>query len=959
MRVSQQKSNYRISKIIKYALFAAIVFFLVRWAFDYIKKHSGSLEDQEYFCDAEGVSGNKFITNGVEFLGGGTQSSQDAYTGKYSSKCYATQIYSMTLALPSANELDTIKVSCAIKCVNAGARVVVSSGANELFKFASVKADRKGWQIVDYEVVLPMGFKPGDTKVYAYYTDGGGHIFVDDMKVSVKVFDESAPIQKYDGSQLRIKLSNDNFEKIKAKRKEALEQGLLFSSKEDLVDGDVRIGDKSYAAKLRLKGDLLDHLRGDQWSFRVQLKKGDEWNGMKNFSIHNSKARSHISEWVMHRLFKDEGIMTPAYDFIGVELNEKPLGVYAYEQHFDNQLLKYNDRLIGPILKHNDDAYWENVQKYLDPFPWIDASYIELFNKENGKDENFKLLFDQGQSMLNDFLHERKTPKEVFNMDKLTTYYALLDLSHSLHAQIFTNIRFYLDPQTGLLEPIGFDCFGSEKENVTPGWNAVGEGVNERYANQPKNNLENIYQFHLLKDPEFFELYMEKIYYYTSPDFLKEKQIEYGKEINARELFIKSDKAYADYEFSWEHLFNKAEFTRKKLAPKDNMSLRAFRSPRGKQVIDIMSYHPFPLEILGFVDERGAVDSLAKPLLIESYNEYIPVRTYELQSKDVIKSVLFRALGNPKEFLAPVIKNYLPQRNVDVIRSDINELAKFSFINVNDKVVTISSGSNIVTEAIVIPKGYTLNISPGAELFFKGGSLLSYSPIKAIASEKQKIIFRSDGRSGSGILLSGVDQESLFRYCAFSKLGNYYVKNIRTKGSVNVYNSKVNFENCVFAGSIARQNLSAVFSEVSLVNCNYINSKGDAINGKYSSVDINSVQVNEVGRNGINMTGGSLTGEGIIISKAFTRAIKCDDRVYGNAKDVEIMDSEIGIVLSQNSNLTLANCTLKNVNNGLIVKGKSTKTSTLNISDYKSEEVSNEYKVDNDSLLKLNGVIKK
>lgn len=959
MRVSQEKSSLKVGRLIKYLLIAAIIYFVGKWTLDYISKYAGSSAEQEYYCDAEGVSGSKFVTNGIEFSGGDTQSSQDAYTGKYSSKCYSDRIYSMTLHLPYAEALDTIKVSCAVKCVDAGARVVVSSGVNKLFEFKEVKSDRKGWQLIDYEVVLPMNYEPGDTKVYAYFTQGGGHIFVDDLRVNVREFDDSYPIQKYDGSLLRIKLSNDNFERIKAKRKEALEQGLLFSSKEDLVDGDIRIGEKSYSAKLRLKGDLLDHLWGDNWSFRVQLKKGDEWNGMKNFSIHNSKARSHISEWVMHRLFKDEGIMTPAYDFVGVELNDKSLGVYAFEQHFDNQLLKYNDRLIGPILKHNDDAYWENVQKYLDPFPWIDASYIELFNKENSKDENFQNLFAQGQSMLTDFLSRRKKPSEVFNVDKLTTYYALLDLSHSLHAQIFTNIRFYLDPHTGLLEPIGFDCFGSEKEDVTPGWNAVGEGVNERYANQPKNLTENIYQYTLFRDPDFFELYMEKIYKYTSPEFLKEKQKEYGKEINARELFINSDLAYADYQFSWEHLFNKSEFTRKKLAPKENMSLRVFRSSKGNQVVDVMSYHPFPLQIIALDDGAGNIETLTDPLFIEAYNEYLPVKKYELNSSSLIKNVVFRTLGSVNNFSATVIKNSLPQDNIDVVKSDVNDLSRFSFISVESNLISIASGTHTVTEEIVIPSGYKLNIGPGTELLFKGGSLLSYSPIAAIGSEKQRIVFRSDGRMGSGILVSDVAQKSFFKYCAFSNMSNYNYKNIQAKGSINIYKTMADFDNCLFSGSLARHDLSAAYSEVLLSNCSFLNSKGDAINGKYASVDIDQLDIKEVGRNAINLTGGSLTGDGVNISGAFMRAVKLDDRVFGNAKNFEIDKSKIGIEVSENTNITLTNCSLSNVENGLIVKGKSLKNSKLVISGYKSEEVRNEYKVDAESVLQLNGVIKK
>ena len=58
--------------------------------------------------------------------------------------------------------------------------------------------------------------------------------------------------------------------------------------------------------------------------------------------------------------------------------------------------------------------------------------------------------------MLKDFLENRKTAKQVFDIDKIAKYYALIEISHATHAQQLTNIRFYLDPINGLLEPIGF-----------------------------------------------------------------------------------------------------------------------------------------------------------------------------------------------------------------------------------------------------------------------------------------------------------------------------------------------------------------------------------------------------------------------------------------------------------------------------------------------------------------------
>ena len=206
-------------------------------------------------------------------------------------------------------------------------------------------------------------------------------------------------IKTFEGSSFNIAINSDAYKKLSKKRDEAIKRGLLFSSKDDLVDADIKIDGKEYACKLRLKGDLLDHLTGERWSFRIILKGNEEWNGMNTFSIHNSKARSHTAEWLMHELFRKEGIVVPDYDFVKVQLNGNDLGVYAFEHHFENQMLKKNGRDIGPILKHNDDAYWENVHKNLKPFPWIEASHIEVFNKENMDDPDFQESFQIAHAM--------------------------------------------------------------------------------------------------------------------------------------------------------------------------------------------------------------------------------------------------------------------------------------------------------------------------------------------------------------------------------------------------------------------------------------------------------------------------------------------------------------------------------------------------------------------------------
>ena len=111
--------------------------------------------------------------------------------------------------------------------------------------------------------------------------------------------------------------------------------------------------------KLRFKGDWVDHLKGEKWSFRVVVLGENTFKGLKSFSIQSPHTRTFLDEWFMHKIFKKEDILTTRYEFIDVKLNNKQLGIYAYEEHFEKQLLESSNRREGPILKFNEEGLWE------------------------------------------------------------------------------------------------------------------------------------------------------------------------------------------------------------------------------------------------------------------------------------------------------------------------------------------------------------------------------------------------------------------------------------------------------------------------------------------------------------------------------------------------------------------------------------------------------------------------
>jgi len=760
--------------------------------------------------------------------------------------------------------------------------------------------------------------------------------------------------QNFDGSTLDISINHSGYERLAAKRKEALKVGLLFSSKDDFVDADIKIDGKEYACELRLKGDLLDHLRDDRWSFRIVLKGGEEWRGMKTFSIHNSKARSHTAEWIMHELFKQEGIVVPDYDFIKASVNGNDLGVYAFEHHFENQLLKRNERELGPILKHNDDGYWDNMLVEFRPFPWIEASSIDVFNKNNLSDPEFAEMAERSVGMLNDFLNDRKSVEEVFDTDLMAKYYALLDISHAWHAQQFTNIRFYLNPSSGKLEPIAFDCFGDHLPKVTDNWEAFGEGFNSGTSKQAAYDRANVYQYRMLKDKAFFESYMAYLNKFTNPTYLNTFKNTFDLGMKARTKYIRSDKLYKDFNPNFDKLFAKATFTKNKLLPKSNLSLKAYRVNGSKQEMELQAYHCFPLEILGFGTESSMVEKLDEPFFLEAYNPKSPIKSYTLKSKSPTDYIYYQTLGIDEIYKVKLAKTNAPSKDLPIIKADLDAIVALPFISKVGKQLIVDSGVHKINKSIVVPEGYELFINAGTNIHLvNGASLFSYSAMIAKGTASQPINFFGEGVSG--MMVSTSEETSEFEHCNFVELGAFKNKNISSQGAVTIYKSKANFKNCHFLDLKTKEALSLRNSIVDMKFSKFKSIQGTAIKSSYSNLIVADLEFEDIGKNGISITSGNFGANNLVLRNVLNKAMNFTDNAEIYIFKVDVFDSYQGLYINGQSNAKVFRFWIENIEKGIEVRSSNQPDTKLELGNFKHKNVKQLYLIKQGLSVMVNG----
>jgi hypothetical protein len=161
--------------------------------------------------------------------------------------------------------------------------------------------------------------------------------------------------------RLHLDIKFKHLEKLRAKRLEAMDAGVLIASDDDFVPATIRHEGRTIKTRIRLKGDALDHLSGDKWSFRVKVRNNDQLFGMRRFSIQAPVVRDYQTEPIFLEHLRREGVLTPRFRFVEVSIKGKDIGVMAVEEHFSTELLESQKRREGVILRFDDSAFWKNL----------------------------------------------------------------------------------------------------------------------------------------------------------------------------------------------------------------------------------------------------------------------------------------------------------------------------------------------------------------------------------------------------------------------------------------------------------------------------------------------------------------------------------------------------------------------------------------------------------------------
>lgn len=921
----REKYEHRIIGIV----LASLVLVLgVVWIFRPAQR-ANKAPDGAIFCSADIKKNGRYFEQGIDFGSADNQSDLQARSGQYACRLEATGEtqygFGYKTQNPGLGKAYKISVWRYAEIPEAAFLAVQIKGEQEQYFQAGtpIEKDENGWEKLEIRFFLPFGKKVESLNCYVY-SGGQFEAFFDDLLVEMLNPLENTVFQP---EVLHLHVKAAEMEKLKKKREEAFQKGILEADDNDWVSAELE-GDSTgwMPIKLRLKGDWLDHLRGDKWSFRIAMNDPYAWRRMQTFSLHTPIARFFLHEWLLHQLWEREDVLTTRYDFVELKLNGQSLGIYAYEEHFEKHLAEYRQRREGPILKFSEDGYWQALQRQLNHHGFIrpHATHAQM-EWENAEIQAFKqksiqnssvlsVQYEQAQTLMEQYRHGQLPASAVFDLQHLARYYAVCDVLNGYHGINWHNQRFYYNPIINKLEPIGFDGYGGPPEEQ---YTFLGEGALNPYSVMQESAFAPLFA-----DPEFVKAYVAELYRLSSKSYLRDFMDRIYPEWAARLQYLQLE--FTDYQPDFDDIYRQAQYIHSILRPYGQYSLEVFNEPdfahdaRYHELL-LRNRHNLPLEIVGYsLSKTSAVQSLDTAILLAGqiprrflsrlrkspqiddfgtvrYLEQAAISTQNVPQYESLlvpataRYLCFSVPGIDSVFYKEIGKNQLPEQWTAAQRL-MPQTAPSSnnWYEVKGQQIIFKPGKHLIDQPIVIPAGYTVFAAAATTLNFdQGAFFLSYSPIQFFGSEASPIRVTSQDRRGSFTLLE-THLPSIFSYVIFEDLNTLNTNGWNLTGAVTCYKSEVTFKHCIFRDNHCEDGLNLIRSNFTIEDCHFAQLFSDAFDADFSRGTVERSAFINTGNDGMDFSGSIVNVKDCYLEGNGDKGIS-----VGEESDVSIFNTSI------------------------------------------------------------------
>jgi hypothetical protein len=624
----------------------------------------------------------------------------------------------------------------------------------------------------------------------------------------------------------------------------------------------------------------------------------------------------------MFQALRREGILVGEYRFVDVTINGDHKGIYALEEHMEKQLVERASLREGPIVKFNEDMLWK---EYVKLGSW-EAEYGSFGSSPADgwtTDMRHGSQFERAVGMLEGFRRGRYRTSEVFDAEKLAALIALRDLSG---AQVlgWENLRFYYNPVTSKLEPIGNDTGADASAPVRQLFGFSG-GLERK---GPVGKADEFVPL-LFKDTDFFGLYIHALQRMSQPAYVDEFVAAIEKDLK-RQLRI----LYRDYPYvGWspDFLRRNQAFIRTALSPEIGVHAYHDRTLAGEVVIDVGNVQSLPVEVVGVSAgkngplpprERVVLPSRLPQQLVQYRPVHFPLPASpaaELAPKSL--RIHFRVLGTETDRLVAVKEwSYLAP---GLLQGDWRLKppplsGPFLTVDKVHKTVVFKPGSWRVEDTLVLPAGYRIVAGPGLRLDLrKGAKIISYSPLEFLGEADRPIVIESSDGTGQGLVVLQAGKTSTLRHVVFDNLDAPKENGWQVTGAVTFYESPVDLDGVQFRRGRAEDGLNLIRTRFSMVRTAFVDSKSDCLDGDFIQGRIEDSSFLGCGNDAVDVSGSVVVLERIRMANIGDKGVSAGENSQVVVRNLTIAHAEIGIAAKDRSTVEASSVEIKDGGVGL------------------------------------------
>ena len=732
-------------------------------------------------------------------------------------------------------------------------------------------------------------------------------------------------VETNDLPTLYFDIGFEEYQAMAELREEALQRGILLQDDDDWMPAEIRFQGETIPVRIRLKGDWLDHLGENKWSFRVKTRNDAVLLGMRSFSVQSPATRRYLSEWLYLEDLRRADILAPRYSFANVVVNGEDWGIYALEESFSKELLESQGRREGVIVRFDESLFWsrralfggldDRWKFYVDPMATTYESYefSQVDEFDTTRVQNDPVLTEQATAalgLLRGFQSHQLLPSQVFDAELMGRYLAHTNLWGARHGLTWHNERYYYNPLTSRLEPIGYDAIP----------------LDQRMA-----RFTDLAQY---DDLAMMEAYAREVVRVSQPEYLEELQGAYHDEFERYYGALVQEFAPGNLKAPWDVLAERQAILLGALHPPQTVYAYQGSDDEGPtvdvQVGNILRYPVVLRQVqigdqavdvqAGWVSEggRALLHQEAEPAVVlrrvqgavpeyvtlhvpaSVVNQLLPAESSLYSNTLQIVTSLF---GMDDQIVVDVQRDYpvllaAPVLPVHPLVEEALEQHPFLTVSEQPGFLELRSGTWEVEGDLVLPDGFGLWATRPVTLTFDRQALLfSNGPLLLQGPDDGGIHLgpKDDHWAGLIVLQAGTDQASILHNVEIRATAGISRDGWVTTGGVTFYESPVVLSDCRLLDSIAEDTINVLRSKFEFVRSEFGHAASDAFDADFAQGRVEQCAFHDVRGDGIDVSGSVIAVEDVTLLRIYDKGISAGEGSVVDVKNVHAADVGMAI----------------------------------------------------------------